>query len=327
MRAETSPGSATRARRGPTASERLRPSAAWASACWPCGVLVTPEVRDKDAAGAAILLAELAAQERNSGRTLVDYLDDIYLRYGYSANRVTSMVMAGAEGSNHIQKIQATLRQHPPLTIGGLKVIEMIDHQDPGGIHGPILSDTDRVARNVLVFRLENETRIIVRPSGTEPKNKTYVEVRSAPLGEGADSETLAHTKAAMNALAQRVADDFTLQMLAIIGVDLPRYALRISGLVPLDRKIAFGREFLPALETRALALCRQQTSREEVSKWIDESLWNYGEDARALVADAVHGYVDVERGRSAGLSGTEAGERLRCLELISSLFPGATEY
>jgi phosphoglucomutase/phosphomannomutase len=78
------------------------------------GILVTPEIRDKDAAGAAILLAELAALQRQKGATLVDYLDDIYRRYGYYANLLTSMVMTGAEGLTNIETIQQTLRCQPP---------------------------------------------------------------------------------------------------------------------------------------------------------------------------------------------------------------------
>ena len=75
------------------------------------GLLVTPEIRDKDAAGAALLLAELAALQRHQGETLLDYLDDIYMRYGYYANLGTSMVMTGAEGTVQIQAIQQGLRE------------------------------------------------------------------------------------------------------------------------------------------------------------------------------------------------------------------------
>jgi phosphoglucomutase/phosphomannomutase len=226
------------------------------------GILVTHRVRDKDAAGAAILLAELAARLRVRNRTLADYLDDLYLHYGYHANYVSSMVMSGAQGSSDISKIQAALRQNPPHTIAGYAVTEVVDQQALN-VRGPKLSETDWAARDVLVFKLKDSGRLIVRPSGTEPKNKTYVEVRSAPLGVGADQEVLAQDKTRTNAVAQRIADDFTRQMLSIIGVELPDYALRISGLVPLDRRIAFAREFIPELEKRAKAMCRGELAEE----------------------------------------------------------------
>lgn len=280
------------------------------------GVLVTPEVRDKDAAGAAILLAELAARERQHGRTVVDYLDAIYRQYGYYANAVTSMVMTGAEGLDGIQRVQEALRRRPPTSIGGRRVREVVDHQDPRGIHGPLVSDTDRAARNVLVFLLEENARVIIRPSGTEPKNKIYVEVRSAPLGVQADAEALARQKATVMKVAELIADDFTRQMLVILGIDLPDYALRISGLVPLDRRLHFVREFLPGLEA-AVA----KDSRNDVSSWIDEQLRTYGADARGLVGEAVRAYLVAERAKAESLVTDLSRTRLKQLDAIESAF------
>jgi hypothetical protein len=288
--------------------------------------LVTPELRDKDAAGAAVLLAEAAAMQRARGLTLVDYLDDIYLRYGYYANVLVSMVMAGAEGVRDIDKIQTVLRQSPPERIADWKVVETVDHQDQDGVHGPILSETDRAARNVLVFKLENGARVIIRPSGTEPKNKTYIEVPSAPLGAGTDRQTLSRKKTEVAAVAQRIADDFTRQMLNVIGVELPPYALRISGLVPLEKRIAFARDFVPALESRVYALCRGQASQEELSKWIDSSLRSYGEDARGLVAAAIHAYVESERSNVAPIDYDQRRERFECLGKLAEFFPTPRE-
>src|SRR4029434_1981071 len=96
-------------------------------------VLVTPEIRDKDAAGAAILLAELASELALQGRTLVDYLDRIYLELGYFANRLTSTVMTGAVGLANIRRIQAALRETPPAELAGLRVVEAIAHLDVSG--------------------------------------------------------------------------------------------------------------------------------------------------------------------------------------------------
>jgi phosphoglucomutase len=278
------------------------------------GILVTPEMRDKDATGAAILLAELASELRAANRTIVDYLDDIYLRYGYFANRVISMVMSGAEGSANIQKIQAAMRSQPPSSVGGHRVIETIDHRNENGIYGKRKSDSDWEARNVLVFRLESDAKVTIRPSGTEPKNKVYLEVKSSPLGiERRDA--LAAKKAEVDALSQRIGDDFTKQMLAIIGVELPDYALRISGLVNLEKKISFVRDFIPELEKRV------STNDPGIGKWIDESLWSYGEDGRGLVADAIAAYVETERQNNI------SPERIQQLEILKKLFPKTGGY
>ncbi|HWZ45084.1 MAG TPA: phospho-sugar mutase [Candidatus Saccharimonadales bacterium] len=280
------------------------------------GILVTHELRDKDAAGAAILLAELTARQRALGRTLAGYLDQIHLQYGYYANVLTSMVMSGAVGFTGIQTIQSMLRKQPPSSIAGFKVLKTIDHQEPDGP-----PSTDREAKNILVFKLENGARVIIRPSGTEPKNKTYVEVPSAPLGAGADVEALNHKRAETDAIAQHIADDFVLQMLALIKIDLPAYALRISGLVPLDRRVAFVDDFIPRLEDHARALGERKTTPEKVSKWIDENLRTYGEDARGLVSNAINAYVQIERGKTGQLPADRASERLQCLDAIAAFF------
>jgi phosphoglucomutase/phosphomannomutase len=259
------------------------------------GILVTSEIRDKDAAGAALLLAELAALQRQQNATLCDYLDDIYRRYGYYANLLTSMVMTGAEGLANIQKIQDVLRQQPPQRVADWRVTEVVDHWDEAGLHGAFLSETDRASRNVLAYRLENGARVMIRPSGTEPKNKVYIEVPSVPLGAAATQEALTRQKAETNAIAQQLADDFTRQMLAIIDVHLPTYALRVSGLVALDKRIEFVERFIPGLEERIRSQVYDGTTQEEVSQWIDVQLASYGKDARGLVFDAMEAYLEAE--------------------------------
>ena len=278
------------------------------------GILVTPEVRDKDAAGAGLLLAELAAMQHQQGLTLLDYLDDIYRRYGYYANLLTSMVMTGAEGLTQIQTIQDTLRQQPPQQIAGYQVTEVVDHWDEGGLHGAFLSETDRASRNMLSFRLDNGARAIIRPSGTEPKNKIYIEAPSDPLGEACSRQALAQQKAEANAVAQDIADDFTRQMLAIIDVHLPDYALRVSGLVPLDKRMAFAEDFMPDFEAQIQAMRSGAATADAVSAWIDDSLASYGKDARGLVRDAVRAYVEAER-QQAGA--TERREALDAMERV----------
>jgi hypothetical protein len=285
------------------------------------GILVTPEIRDKDAAGAALLLAELAALQRQHGATLLDYLEAIYARYGYHANLLTSMVMTGAEGLTNIEKIQQTLRQQPPTKIAGYPVTRFVDHWDETGVHGSFVSDTDRASRNVLVFHLENGARVIIRPSGTEPKNKIYIEVPAPPVGPQASSTTLARSKTETDAVAQQIADDFSRHMLAIIGVHLPDYALRLSGLLPLDKRLDFVEHFIPGFETRVQTWRRGESTQQDVSCWIDTSLASYGKDARGLVREALMAYLHTERQKVTQCSGAEAQQRQQCLDAMETVF------
>jgi phosphoglucomutase len=285
------------------------------------GLLVTPDIRDKDAAGAALLLAELAALQRARGATLLDYLDDLYMRYGYYANLGTSMVMTGAEGTLQIQAIQQGLRQQPPTAVAGWAVTQHVDHWDETGRHGRFLSETDKASRNVLAFRLENGARVLVRPSGTEPKNKVYIEVPTPPLGRQAGRAALARCKADTDAVAQRIADDFTRQMLRLINVHLPDYALRISGLVPLDKRLDFVEHFIPGLEERVAALGHGHIAQEGVAHWIDTQLASYGKDARGLVREAVAAYVGAEREQAERRGGAAALQRLQHLQAMESAF------
>ncbi len=256
------------------------------------GVLVTPEIRDKDAAGAAILLAELAALLKREGKTLADRLDEIFLAYGYYAVRLTSTVMTGAMGLANIRRIQAALRERPPSELAGRRVEKMIDHLDESGIHGPIVSGTDAASRDVLVLRLEGGDRVILRPSGTEPKNKAYVEVRMPALGVDASAEALAAQKEEGDRRALEIGDALTQHMLREIGVDLPRFALRVSGLVSLDDRVDFAERFVPALVKRA----QGDDSDPELGAWIDENLAAYGKDARGLTGEAMQAFLDGAR-------------------------------
>jgi hypothetical protein len=229
--------------------------------------------------------------------------------------------MTGAEGTVQIQAIQQGLRQQPPTAVAGWAVTQHVDHWDETGRHGHFVSETDRASRNVLVFRLANGARVIVRPSGTEPKNKVYIEVPAAPLGSQAGQEALVRCKADTDAVAQRLADDFTRQMLTFINVHLPDYALRISGLVPLDKRLDFVERFMPGLEERATTLWRGNTAPAEVAGWIDTHLASYGKDARGLVREAVVMYLRTEGAQAEQRGGADALQRQQQLKAMESAF------
>lgn len=255
------------------------------------GLLITPEMRDKDAAGGALMLAELVSVLKEKGRTVHGCLLDLYKEYGCHANILVPMIMRGAEGMGRIVAIQDAFRKNPPQEIGGIAVAQFVDHWDEKGIFGPIKSETDRASRNVLVFRLENGARVTLRPSGTEPKNKIYVEVKTDPRPGVSDSE-IVEEMVCCTEEARRLGDDLMLKGLAVIGKTLPSYGLRVSGLVALDDKIDFAEIFLPELERKADEVLAGELSIEEASQWIEKRLSAYGKDPRGLVKEAFAQYT-----------------------------------
>lgn len=142
------------------------------------GYLAGGYARDKDAVTGAVWLGELAAELKEHGRSLVDYLNDIYSLYGYFANYLTEIRWPGAAGGAKIAAIQNAFRDRTPATFGRFVVAHVEDYQT----HEPIVSTTDRVSKNILRFDLEpvDGTRSItvtLRPSGTEPKIKMYFQI------------------------------------------------------------------------------------------------------------------------------------------------------
>jgi hypothetical protein len=257
-------------------------------------------VRDKDAAGAALLLAELASVSKDEGRSLLEYLDTIYARHGYVRNHLVSTVMLGAPGFLNIRKIQRSLRENPPARVGDLAVLRFTDRWDESGPLGPIVSETDRAARDLLTFELERNARVILRPSGTESKNKIYVEVCGEPLGDGATGADLRRKKDEIDALAAQIGEDFCIEMLSRIGVSLPRYAFAISDLVPLERKQDFADSLLPELVDRL----ERGEAGPDLEEWVDRRLESYGADGRLLVRHAVEAYCHMENPGSKVVAG-----------------------
>jgi phosphoglucomutase/phosphomannomutase len=186
------------------------------------GFIATPELRDKDSACAALLLAEAALAEKRQGRTLLDYLDDLNRKYGYYRNELLNIVMTGLEGKQDMVRMLDSLRRNPPAEIGTLRVANFEDLRDESGRFGPFKGDTDKAARNFLIFRLAGTdgfaAKVCLRPSGTEPKAKAYIEVCADPMRAGTPSDAWAATCGKVDELVQRLATDFLTKALATVG-------------------------------------------------------------------------------------------------------------
>jgi phosphomannomutase len=172
------------------------------------GYSVGDLVRDKDGISAAVLFAELTAVCRAQGTTVLAYLADLYRRFGYYASAQRNFVLEGTAGAAKIAAMMATLRERPPASIGERRVSEQRDYV--AGIC--IQADGTRAkltlpASNVLSYDLEGGTRIIIRPSGTEPKLKYYVDHRE-PISAG-EALTVAQERAskAMASVDRAVAE------------------------------------------------------------------------------------------------------------------------
>ena len=248
------------------------------------GVLVSTQLRDKDAGGGALLLAELCARLRQRGSTLGAYLTDVYRRYGYAANVGYSLVMEGITGAEMVQRLMNRLRQHPPDVVEGRALRRVSDFWDEQRF-GPIRSETDRSSRNFLQLEYERALHVAVRPSGTEPKIKFYVEQVFDPTpgwaGAGFATARREMEDATRNATLALVA-----QALRLIDIELPRPGLALSSLVSLDNRLDFTRRFLPELEAHLRDARGAAAGR--LAAWIDERLKPYGTDPRDLVRAGV---------------------------------------
>jgi phosphomannomutase len=133
------------------------------------GFSVGPLVRDKDGVSAAVIFAELAAWNRARGRTVLEHLDDIYRRVGLFVTEQVSLTRPGADGLAQIRDAMTRFRGTPPRELAGHAVEAVVDlARGEGGLP----------PSDVLVFKLAGGRRVIMRPSGTEPKLKNYYEVR-----------------------------------------------------------------------------------------------------------------------------------------------------
>ena len=143
------------------------------------GLLKGDYARDKDGAGGALPLAEYAAELRQNGKTLVDKLFELYGRHGMYLERLDTVVYPGAEGFIKMQAIMQQLRNNPPAEVDGETVTAVLDYSvlERREIGSGEISQIDCVKGNVLVFEFgDSRRRVTIRPSGTEPKLKFYVQ-------------------------------------------------------------------------------------------------------------------------------------------------------
>jgi phosphoglucomutase len=149
------------------------------------GYLSGAHVRDKDAVNAVMLACECAAWYAGQGMTLLDAMNGLYEKFGFYRSGLVSKAFEGEDGMKAMDRLMQSLRQEPPAQIAGRKVTGKVDY---------LRDDTGLIPSDVLEFWLEGEGKVIVRPSGTEPKLKLYLSVRG---------ETEADALAALDALGE----------------------------------------------------------------------------------------------------------------------------
>ncbi len=144
------------------------------------GFMPADFVRDKDAVSSCALMAEIVAWAKDQGKSLYELLQDIYLEYGYSKEKMKYIVRQGKTGADEIQQMMVNFRNDPPKTLGGSKLAVVKDYADlteRNLLTGEENKINQKITSNVLQFFTEDGTKISVRPSGTEPKIKFYFEV------------------------------------------------------------------------------------------------------------------------------------------------------
>jgi len=141
------------------------------------GYMLGDYVRDKDAVTASLLLAEMAASYALQGKTLLDVLEELYERYGFYEEKTLNLMMPGLEGMANMKALMARLRTAPLRSIGGTQVVTQIDYEDGSqtDYRSGTVTKAELSGSNVLKYRLEDGSDLVIRPSGTEPKVKVYI--------------------------------------------------------------------------------------------------------------------------------------------------------
>jgi phosphomannomutase len=162
-------------------------------------------VRDKDGVSTALLMADLVSDLKAEGQTLWDRLDELYATYGLYVSRQRSLVLKGAEGKERIRGMLDRLGSDPPRAIDGTPVVVARDLS--AGVLRRADGSTEAVdlpRSDVFAFDLEDGSRVLVRPSGTEPKIKFYFEVRQE-LGSAGVSDATAEAEARIERMVAEI--------------------------------------------------------------------------------------------------------------------------
>lgn len=167
------------------------------------GLMIGDKVRDKDSVSAVALICEMAAYEKNKGRSLFDKLVDLYVEYGFFKENLVSITKKGMNGAAEIAKMMEEDRANPPQKFDGIAVEKLLDYELQVGKN--LLDGSewkiDLPKSNVLQFLLQDGSVISARPSGTEPKIKYYFSVNT-PLASAADFDA---TEAELDAKIKRI--------------------------------------------------------------------------------------------------------------------------
>lgn len=145
------------------------------------GLLVGSKLRDKDAVSAVAILSEMAAYEKDKGRSLFEKLVDLYVQYGFYKERLISITKKGMRGQEEIAEMMESFRKNTPKAINGSPVVQLLDYELRKGKNPATGEEWDisLPKSNVLQFILEDGSKISARPSGTEPKIKFYFSVNT----------------------------------------------------------------------------------------------------------------------------------------------------
>jgi phosphoglucomutase len=145
------------------------------------GYMIGDKVRDKDAVASCVILAEMTAWAKDQGKSLFDILIEIYQQYGLYQETLRYITRKGMKGAEEINEMMRQFRTNPPQKLSNSEIITIIDYQS--GIKKDLQTDTSETLTlpksNVLQYITQDGTKVSVRPSGTEPKIKFYVSVKS----------------------------------------------------------------------------------------------------------------------------------------------------
>ena len=165
------------------------------------GYLSGAYVRDKDAVNASMLICEMAAYYRTQGISLLEARENMYKKYGMFYQTLYSFTFEGESGMNKMDEIMTTLRNNPPTAIAGVPVVKFDDYKASTSkdIASGEVTELTLPKSNVLAFFLEGGSKVIVRPSGTEPKIKTYLTAKQPTKAEAEVLEKKLHDEFSKN--------------------------------------------------------------------------------------------------------------------------------